>query len=175
MYAVVDIETTGSPAKSNGITEIAIILYNGQEVEGKYETLINPRFPIPTYVAKLTGISNDMVAAAPYFEEVAEKIYNLLKDRVFVAHNVGFDFPFVQHFLAAAGYNLKAPVLCTLNLSRKTFPNFEKHGLSSICEKLKIDIENHHRAGGDAMARAILLDIIIKNGGVKLVKSLIAK
>lgn len=175
MYAVVDIETTGSPAKNNGITEIAIILYNGNEVEEKYETLVNPRFPIPKYVAKLTGISNDMVATAPYFEEVAAHIYNLLKDRVFVAHNVSFDFPFVRHFLGAAGYNLTAPVLCTLDLSRKTFPNFEKHGLSSICEELKIDMKSHHRAGGDAMATTILLDMIIKNGGEKLVKSLIAR
>jgi DNA polymerase-3 subunit epsilon len=175
MYAVVDIETTGSPVKNNGITEIAIILYDGKEIEGRYETLINPKFPIPKYVAKLTGISDDMVATAPYFEDVAEHIFNLLKGRIFVAHNVGFDFPYVQHFLRTSGYNFTAPVLCTLNLSRKTFPNFEKHGLSTVCEELKIEMQNHHRAGGDAMATAILLDIIIKNGGGKLVKSMIAK
>lgn len=172
MYAIVDIEGTGSPAEKNGITEIAIILYDGKKIEKKYETLVNPKMPIPKYVAKLTGISDSMVSVAPPFEVVAEEIYNLLKDRVFVAHNAGFDFPYLKYFLARAGYELNTPVLCTLQLSRKAFPNLVKHGLESICEELKITLDNRHRAGGDAMATTKLLDLVVKNGGTKLLKAM---
>ncbi len=105
MYAIVDIETTGSQPDGNGITEIAIVLHNGTEIEGRYETLINPGYPIPPYVVHLTGITNDMVAAAPAFEDVAENIYRLLNNRIFIAHNVNFDFSFVKYHLRCAGFD----------------------------------------------------------------------
>ena len=89
-FAIVDIETTGGFPQQHGITEIAIVLHNGKEVEGRYETLVNPHQLIPPFIANMTGISDAMVARAPSFKEVAPKIYNLLKDRVFVAHNVNF-------------------------------------------------------------------------------------
>ena len=95
-FAVVDIETTGGFPQQHGITEIAIVLHNGKEVEGIYETLVNPHQLIPPFIANMTGITDAMVAKAPDFEQVADKIYNLLKDRVFVAHNVNFDFSFVN-------------------------------------------------------------------------------
>jgi DNA polymerase III, epsilon subunit and related 3'-5' exonucleases len=94
MYAIVDIETTGGNASSGGITEVAIVLHNGLEVEGRFETLINPEQHIPAYITALTGISNYMLADAPTFPEVADRIFRLLQGRVFVAHNVNFDFSF---------------------------------------------------------------------------------
>ena len=175
MYAIVDIETTGSPANKNGITEIAIVLYNGKEIEGKYETLINPNMAIPPYVAKLTGISDQMVAHAPIFKEVAKDIHHHLKDRVFVAHNVGFDYPYVKYFLNKCGLNYTAKRLCTIKLSRKAFPRMERYGLDYLCQELDIRIDNHHRAAADAFATTVLFDKIIKAGGEKLVKSLIAE
>lgn len=175
MYAIVDIESTGSPAQNNGITEIAIVIYDGKKIVNQYETLVNPKVRIPKYVAKLTGISDAMVAVAPPFEEVAAKIYKLLKGNIFVAHNAGFDFPYLKYFLAEAGFKLDTPVLCTLQLSRKAFPNLIKHGLESICEDLKINLDNRHRAGGDALATTYLLDKIVKNGGKKLVDSMTCK
>ncbi|HTN36271.1 MAG TPA: 3'-5' exonuclease [Arachidicoccus sp.] len=172
MYAIVDIEGTGSPAAKNGITEIAIVLYDGKKIVKQYETLVNPKIPIPKYVAKLTGISDAMVSVAPTFDKVAPEIFKLLKNTTFVAHNAGFDFPYLKYFLTEAGYELDIPVLCTLQLSRKAFPNLIKHGLESICEDLKITLDNRHRAGGDALATTRLLDMIIKNGGKKLVESM---
>src|SRR3954469_2740166 len=90
-FAIVDIETTGGFAQDNGIIEFAVILFNGKEIEGKYETLINPGKPLPRYISSLTGITNEMLYSVPRFEDVAGHIYNLLKGRVFVAHNVNFD------------------------------------------------------------------------------------
>ena len=129
MYAIVDIETTGSHAHSNGITEIAIVLHNGKEVEGRYSSLVNPGYPIPRFVAALTGITNDMVADAPDFSKIAETVYNHLEGRIFIAHNVNFDYSFVKYHLKEAGFEWNARKLCTVRLSRTAFPGLRKYGL----------------------------------------------
>lgn len=174
-YAIVDIETTGGFPQQHGITEIAIVLHNGSEVEGRYETLVNPHQPIPPFIANMTGISDAMVAVAPSFHEVAPKIYNLLKDRVFVAHNVNFDFSFVKYHLQQAGFQLQTNKLCTIRLSRKVFPGYRKYGLGHLCRELGIQIENRHRAGGDAMATTRVLDLVLRNNGQLLVKEMLKK
>ena len=99
MYANVDIETSGSHPSDNGITEIAIVLHNGEEVEGRYETLVNPGCPIPAFVVQLTGITNDMAEAAPAFNAVAHQIFNLLCNRIFLSHNVNFYYSFIKYHL----------------------------------------------------------------------------
>ena len=174
-FAIVDLETTGSPASSNGITEIAIVLHDGKKIEGKYETLINPGMPIPPYVANLTHISNEMVAKAPDFSVVANDILKILEGRVFVAHNVNFDYPFLQYFFQKEGINFQANKLCTLKLTRKAFPSFERYGLDFLCKAMEIDLINRHRAGGDAYATAIIFDKIINNNGGKLIDALTEK
>lgn len=175
LYAVVDIETTGSYPQQNGITEIAIVLHNGNEVEGKYETLVNPHQPIPPYIIGMTGISNAMVSKAPSFEQVAPHIFQLLQNRVFVAHNVNFDYSFVKHHLQAAGFDLVSPKLCTIRLSRKVFPGFRKYGLGHLSRELGIHIENRHRAGGDALATAEILDLVLQNNGERVIKEMLQK
>jgi DNA polymerase III subunit epsilon len=121
MYAVVDIETTGGYASANGITEIAIFVHDGERVIKHFESLINPHQLIPRYICSLTGITNEMVADAPSFEQVAEIVYDLLKDNVFVAHNVNFDYSFVNHQLKILGLQLSHRKLCTVRLSKKVF------------------------------------------------------
>lgn len=175
MYAIVDIETTGSQPDGNGITEIAIVLHNGVEVEGRYETLVNPGYPIPPYVAHLTGISNEMVSVAPPFSAVAEQIYRLLHNRIFIAHNVNFDYSFIKYHLRNAGYEWMPKKLCTLKLSRKAFPGVPKYGLEHICRTLDITVKNRHRAGGDADATAILFGKILEKGGEKMIREFLKK
>lgn len=172
MFAIVDIETTGGYASANGITEIAIVLHNGNEIEGKFATLINPNMPIPRYVQGLTGITDDMVATAPQFSSVAANIFNLLKDRVFVAHNVNFDYSFVKHHLGVHGFELDVPKLCTIRSSRKIFPGYRKYGLESICRELNIEISDRHRAMGDAFATTKLLELLIANDKVGDIKKM---
>lgn len=162
LYAVVDIETTGGHPSGNGITEISILVHDGLKVVDAYETLVNPRQNIPEYIQALTGISNDMVTDAPVFEEVAEKIYDLLYDKVFVAHNVNFDFSFIHHQLATAGFDLQTKKLCTVRMSRKILPGHSSYSLGKLCSALKINLNNRHRAGGDAAATAILLTMLLE-------------
>jgi DNA polymerase-3 subunit epsilon len=174
-FAVVDIETTGGMPQSHGITEIAIVIHNGVEVTGKYVTLINPRQRIPPFIVNMTGISDAMVANAPLFEEVAPEIYNLLNGRIFVAHNVSFDYSFVHYLLGKAGFQWSAPKLCTIKLSRRVFPGLAKYGLGSLTRDLGIRIEGRHRAWGDAAATAQVLTMAIQKEGMTPIHTLLAK
>lgn len=163
MYAIVDIETTGSYASANGITEVAIHVFDGNKVINKFESLINPQQPIPRYIQAFTGISDAMVASAPLFEEVAHKIFTLLNENVFIAHNVNFDYSFLKSHLLRTGYDLKSKKLCTVRLSRKIFPGFPSYSLGNLCRSLDIDINNRHRAGGDAEATVKVFSKLLEN------------
>ncbi len=174
-FAVVDIETTGGFPQQHGITEIAIVLMDGNEIEGQYSTLVNPHQPIPPFIVNMTGISDAMVSKAPSFHKVAEKIYQLLHDRIFVAHNVNFDFSFVKYHLQEAGFHLKTPKICTIRTSRKVFPGFRKYGLGHLTRELGIPIENRHRAGGDALATAKVLQLILEKNGLPVIKEMLKK
>lgn len=162
-YAIVDIETTGSYAAANGIIEISIQLFDGEQIIEQYETLINPAQTIPRYIQAFTGISNEMVKDAPLFEEVAEKIYTLLQGNVFVAHNVNFDYSFIKNGLQFYGYILNVKKLCTVRLSRQIFPGLPSYSLGNLCTSLNINLTNRHRAGGDAAATITLFKKLIHN------------
>ncbi|MGV3763025.1 exonuclease domain-containing protein [Parapedobacter sp.] len=169
-YAIVDIETTGGHASGCGITEIAIFIHDGFGVIDRFTSLINPHRPIPLAIQALTGITDELVADSPAFNEIAPRIFALLTDRVFVAHNVNFDYSFVKHHLAAAGYHLDVPKLCTVRMSRKLCPGQPSYSLGKLCDALRIPIGNRHRAGGDAEATAILFGRLVRrdNEGVIL-------
>ena len=163
MYAIVDIETTGGFAASNGITEICIHIFDGEKVIEMYETLVNPRQPIPYYIQSMTGITDDMVKDAPLFEEVAGKINELLQDKIFVAHNVNFDYSFVRSQLAASDFILNSKKLCTVRLSRKIFPGLPSYSLGNLCHSLGITINDRHRAGGDTAATVKVFQQLLEN------------
>jgi len=162
LYAVVDIETTGGFASGNGITEISILVHDGSKVIDSFETLINPEQEIPFYIETLTGISNEMVSRAPLFEHVAPKIYAMLHDKIFVAHNVNFDFSFVKHQLAQSNFHLASKKLCTVRMSRKIIPGHTSYSLGKLCSALSIPLNERHRAGGDAAATALLLTHLLE-------------
>lgn len=155
-YAIVDIETTGGNASGSRITEIAIVVHDGTRVTDRFETLVNPEKEIPLPIFALTGINNEMVRDAPIFDDIAEKVAQLLTDRIFVAHNVNFDYSFVRHQLEASGLKWTAKKLCTVRAARKIKPGLVSYSLGNLCRSLDIPLHNRHRAGGDADATAIL-------------------
>ena len=162
MYAVIDIETTGLSPKSEKITEIAIIIYDGLKIVEEFRTLINPEKYIPANISRMTGITNEMVKDAPKFWEVAKKIVLLTEGKTFVAHNVNFDYNFVRHEFQELGYQYSRNKLCTVKLSRKILPGKKSYSLGKICKELGIEIKDRHRAYGDAYATARLLDYLFK-------------
>ncbi len=157
MYAIVDIETTGGYAATNGIIEVSILISDGSRITENFDCLVNPKQEIPWFIQKLTGITNAMVSKAPPFEEVAGTIHQLLSDNVFVAHNVNFDCSFLKNHLSQCGFTLNTKKLCTIRMSRQIFPGHRSYSLGNICHSLGIEIKNKHRAGGDAAATAVLL------------------
>ena len=96
-FAVIDIETTGGRADRDRITEIGIVITDGNTVFDSFESLVNPEMGIPPYITQLTGIDNEMVEDAPRFYEIAKKIVELTEDTIFVAHNVRFDYGFIKN------------------------------------------------------------------------------
>ena len=117
-FSLIDIETTGSFKKGQKIIEIAIINIDGDEITDEYTTLINPEIRIPYFITTLTGITNEDVENAPKFYEIAKKIVEMTKDRIFVAHNVFFDFNFIKHEFSELGFSFSRDKLCTVQLAR---------------------------------------------------------
>lgn len=163
MYAIVDIETTGSSANYGKVTEIAIVIHDGKRIIDEYQTLINPEKAIPTAITGLTGISNEMVRQAPKFFEVAKDILQFLEGNIFVAHNVNFDYSFIKKEFQDIGEEFSLRKLCTVRLSRKIFPGLKSYSLGRLCEHFGIENQARHRAMGDAKATAILMDKLIEN------------
>lgn len=159
-FAIVDIETTGGNASGSRITEIAIVIHDGVRILDRWETLVNPEREIPLPIFAMTGISNEMVRHAPIFDDVAEKVYEMLSDRIFVAHNVNFDYSFVRHQLEQSGFKWTARKLCTVRAARKIKPGLASYSLGNLCRSLAIPIFNQHRAGGDADATATLFAML---------------
>ncbi len=165
-YAIVDIETTGGHASANGITEISVYVHDGVRVVKHFETLINPQQLIPKFITSLTGIDNNLVATAPVFDDIADVLFEMLNENIFIAHNVNFDYSFIKHQLKKSGYELTAKKLCTVRLGRKVFPGLPSYSLGNLCRYLNIHIENRHRAGGDASATVKLLEHMLENGAM---------
>ena len=96
LYSIVDIETTGGRSRDNKITEIAIVVFDGEKVVRSFDTLINPEKYIPLSIISFTGITNEMVEHSHKFFEVAKEIIETLEGTTFVAHNAFFDFNFIK-------------------------------------------------------------------------------
>ncbi|MDD4156559.1 MAG: exonuclease domain-containing protein [Candidatus Cloacimonetes bacterium] len=160
LFSVIDIETTGGMSRSEKITEIAVFVTDGYKIVDEFSSLVNPEKRVPPFITSLTGITNEMLEDAPKFYEIAQKIVEITRDTVFVAHNASFDYGFVKQEFAQLGYNFRLNTLCTLKLSRKLFPGHRSYSLGNICNDLNINIVNRHRAAGDAKATAILFNKI---------------
>lgn len=161
MYAIVDIETTGGRPSDDKIIEIAILISDGKKVVDQYQTLVNPQQPVPSYISALTGIQGEMLYDAPVFEEVAGQVQHYLEGNIFVAHNVGFDYGFVKKAFASLDMRYQSKRVCTVRLARKVFPGLPSYSLGRLCKSLQINIEDRHRALGDAAATTILLHKIL--------------
>ena len=116
IYAIVDLETTGGMARRDKITEIAIVLYDGEKIIETYDTLVCPERSIPPEITRITGITNDMVANAPKFYEVAKNVVEKTENAIFVAHNVRFDYSFLREEFGKLGYTYTRRQLCTVRL-----------------------------------------------------------
>ncbi|HLJ83022.1 MAG TPA: exonuclease domain-containing protein [Candidatus Eremiobacteraceae bacterium] len=162
-FAVVDIETTGSVAGNDAMTEIAIVHVEDGRITRRWRSFVNPERPIPPFITQLTGITDEMVAGAPYLRDVLPTVLSRLDGYVFVGHNVRFDAGFVDFELRRHGYaGLNTPTIDTLALARRTIAEVPNYKLGTLTRELGLDVERHHRALADATATADLLVHCIK-------------
>ena len=150
-YVVLDIETTGLSKHTNKITEIAALRVENFQVVKKFETLVNPQTPIPSFITSLTGISNSMVRDAPLIEEVMPKFTQFVQDSPFVAHCASFDYGFIKHNAQLISLDITNSKICTRKLTRRLVP-LRNYKLSSLCEHFRITNNASHRALGDVEA-----------------------
>jgi len=160
MYAILDIETTGGSPKTEKITEIAIYFHDGEKVVDEWSTLLNPEKSIPYFITGLTGITNEMVANAPMFYEVAKEIVERTENHTIVGHNVKFDYSFIKSEFKNLGFEFDRHTLCTIKLSRKILPGHKSYSLGKLCKDLGIEIHDRHRAAGDALATVKLFEML---------------
>lgn len=147
--AFVDLETTGTTATFNRITEVGIVQVDEDGVR-EWHSLVNPETRISPFIESLTGISQAMVDAAPTFEQLAKEIRARLEGRLFIAHNARFDHGFLKNEFARIGHTFRPAVLCTVKLSRHLYPGFARHNLDSLIDRHQLEVCNRHRALGDA-------------------------
>jgi DNA polymerase-3 subunit epsilon len=154
----VDLETTGGNAAYHRITEVGIVRMAAGEVVEEWSSLVNPECRIPSYIEGFTGITNEMVADAPRFADIASLVLDKLRGSshaandvpLFVAHNARFDYSFLRTEFRRLDVNFSAKVLCTVKLSRRLFPEFPRHSLDAVMERHGLTCAARHRALGDA-------------------------
>ncbi len=159
-YVVVDVETTGGRSADHRVTEIAAVKVRDGKIIDRFQTLLNPQRTIPPNIVRLTGITPAMVAEAPYFSDMADDFETFMHGAIFVAHNVEFDYRFINSEYQRIGRQFRYPKLCTCASMRKLYPGHSSYSLAALCRAFDIPLKQHHRALCDAEAAAELLLLI---------------
>ncbi|MEJ6400608.1 exonuclease domain-containing protein [Nicoliella lavandulae] len=164
VFSVVDLETTGNSIhEDNRIIQFSCALVQNNKIIRVYSTNVNSETEVPARITKLTGITNDEIKSAPTFKQIANKLYKLLSGTVFVAHNVNFDFPFLNHEFQRVGHaqlNIKA--IDTVTLSQILLPMVPSFRLRDLTSYFNIKHDHPHSASSDAIATAHLFLILVK-------------
>jgi DNA polymerase-3 subunit epsilon len=175
-FAVVDIETTGLFHQGHGITEVSVVLVEKGTIKPLYNRLFNPGREVPASIEAITGISTKMISGAPPIKDSIDELAEILKDKIFVAHNVNFDYQFLKAVFDKSDKPFRYKRLCTLRYARKVFPKFTSHRLGELCRKLGIVNKAEHRALGDAMATSeLLLQLLEKDQDAIILKKLLGR
>src|SRR5690625_1990310 len=167
MYAIIDLESTGGKYNEEGITEIAIYKFDGQEVVDQFGSLVNPERKIQPFVVGLTGINNDMLRYAPKFYQVAKRVTEITEGCIIVAHNAKFDYRLLRLEFRRLGFEFERKTLCTVELSKKLIPQMPSYSLGKLTKNLGIPIIDRHRAVGDAQATVKLFRLLLNKDSQK--------
>jgi DNA polymerase III subunit epsilon len=151
-FAFVDVETTGGSVNQDRIIEIGIIRVENNKVVDHFNSLVNPQTYLSPYIEYITGITPIHLEKAPLFEDIKDKVHELLQDCIFVAHNARFDYGFVRYELQRCGVTFSADCCCSVKLSRHLYPDYTHHNLDRLIERFNLNCKNRHRAYDDAHA-----------------------
>ena len=172
-YVVVDLEATSTGSKAK-IIQVGIVVIEDGNIVDHYTTDVNPHEPLDAHIKELTGLTDQRLAQAPDFSQVARKIFDLVEDGIFVAHNVQFDANLLAENLFFEGYELRNPRIDTVELAQVFFPELEKYSLPILCQELGIPLKHAHTALSDAQATAELL-LFLREKMAQLPKGLLER
>ena len=161
-FAVIDTETTGMYPQFSRVMDIGIVIVKNGEVVDKWQSLINPQQSVPRWITHYTHLAYKDVKGKPLFSELVGKISKYLKNKIFVAHNVNFDYWFLFNEMKRLEYEFSYPKLCTVLLGRKLLPNLPSANLDMLADYYNLKISQRHRALPDAEAAAYILIEFIK-------------
>ncbi len=171
--AVIDVETTGTSYTYGGVIDVGVLRIEQGQVVQTFQQLINPGTTIPAFITQLTSITNDQLADAPYFGDIAKQLHELLTDCVFVAHNARFDYAFIKEEFKRANIRYAPKTFCTVKLSRGLFPHHRHHNLDALISRFNIAIQDRHRAFGDAQATWQAMQTMVSQAEPKLLEHIV--
>ena len=133
-YVVFDLETTGISPKTDEVVEISAVKVEHGKVTDEFSTLVNPKRRIPYGASRVNGITDDMVAEAPFFEQVLEEFLEFIKGFVLVGHNIArFDMNFLYRDVEKYfERSLPNDYIDTLQMARRELPDLEHHRLTYV-------------------------------------------
>lgn len=162
-FVVLDTETTGLSHFSEKIIEIAAYKVNNFKIIDEFHSFVNPGKIVPLFITELTGIKQNDVEFAPYFDEIAQKLAEFLEGSILVGHNVIFDYNFLSKEFRDAGFvHFDMLKICTVRMSRRLLPGLKKYNLREISRHLDIPLENAHRAYADAFASVEIFNHLLR-------------
>ncbi len=166
-FCVVDLETTGGSPASCEITEIGAVRYEGGDLVGTFQTLVNPGAEIPPFITVLTGITQAMVVEAPRVTEALPSFLEFLGDAIVVGHNVRFDLSFLNAAALRLGYGrLPHRSVDTAALARRLVRREVRNlKLSSLAAHFRSPVTPNHRALEDARATAHVFFALLERAG----------
>ncbi len=153
VYVVFDLETTGLDLMNNGITEIGAVKIKDGKISEQFTTLIKPDYPITEEITRITGITEEMVKDSPKISAVIPDFIKFIDKTTLVAHNAEFDLKFIKRFAGAEEYEVKNPVMDTIELAKYCLPSLRHYDLHTVADRFGI-VFHHHRALSDAYATA---------------------
>jgi DNA polymerase III epsilon subunit family exonuclease len=158
-FVVLDVEAIAARKLPPRIIELGTYRVRAGQIIGEFQTLINPETPLPSFITVLTGISDEMLARAPLFADIADAWLEFASDAVLVAHNSMFDLSLLNREIARLypGHRMRNAELCTLKLARRLMPNLDSHNLDALARHFGFEIPQRHRAASDALATARVL------------------
>ena len=162
----VDVETDGMNYTHGHVIEVAAIRVENGQIVDEFRSLINPGGEIPRFITRLTGISSGDLVDAPYFEQIADRLYGVMEGALFVAHNVRFDFSFLKSEFRRVGMDFSPRLFCTVRLSRALYPEQKSHKLASLIERHSLHFSDRHRAYDDAHALWQFVQIVVRDFSV---------
>jgi DNA polymerase III epsilon subunit family exonuclease len=163
-FVVIDVETTGlSPDKNDRVCELAAIKVRGGAIVEELGTLINPQRMISPGAFAVNRISREMLATAPYFEDIAEQLRAMLEGSVIGGYNAPFDVSFIRNEFRLCGIQPgNHPVVDVLVLARQLLPGIGKYPQENVARVVGIPFPVKHRALEDTFVTAQLLMFFIK-------------